>query len=91
MAGEDVTIGTWTGKAIVQGGPHFLGDTPGGVYSQDSPIISVAKSDLGVFIPLPQMNVTARGKELRIPDEGIVEYGDRYVITLAGRNVPSRR
>lgn len=88
MAGEDVTIGDWTGKAIVQGGPHFLGNVPGGVYSQDTLVISVAKTDMGELVPVPQMDVTARGKALRIPDEGILEYGDRYVITLAGRNVP---
>jgi hypothetical protein len=89
MAGEDVTIGAWTGKAIVNGGPHFLANVEGGTYSQDNLVISVTKADLGVFLPLPQMNVTARGKALRIPDEGIVEYADRFVITAAGRNVPA--
>jgi hypothetical protein len=91
IAGEEVTIGTRTGKAVVIGGPHFLNNVQGGVYSQDSLTVSVTKSDLDGFIPRPQMDVTVRGKALRIPDEGITEYGDRYVITLAGRTVPSRK
>lgn len=90
IAGEEVTIDTWTGQGIVNGGPHYLSDTKGGVYSQDLLTISVAKEDLEGFIPLPQMDVTARGKDLRIPDEGIIEYDDRFIITVAGRAVPAR-
>jgi hypothetical protein len=90
LAGEAVTIGSWTGQAIVNGGPHYLVDTPGGAYAEDALTISVAKTDLDSFVPLAQMDVTARGKALRIPDQGIVEYNDRYVITAAGREVPAR-
>jgi hypothetical protein len=91
MAGEEVTIGTWTGKAIVTGGPHFLANTQGGTYEQEALVISPMKSDLDGFVPTEQMNVTARGRALRIPDEGIIEYADRYVITTSGRAVPAPR
>jgi hypothetical protein len=90
IAGEEVTIGGWTGQAIVNGGPHYQTDVVGGTYDQDVLTIAPTKEDLGDFIPLPQMDVTARGKALRIPDSGIIEYDDRFVITVAGRNVPSR-
>jgi hypothetical protein len=90
LAGETVTIGTWTGLAIVKGGPRYLADAVGGTYAQDALTLSVNKSDLAGFIPFAQMQVTARGKALRIPDNGIVEYRDRYSITVAGRQVPAR-
>lgn len=91
IAGEEVTIGGWTGQAIVNGGPHYLANVVGGTYAEDTLTIAVTKEDLDGFIPLPQMDVSARGKELRIPDEGIIEYGDRYVITTVGRKVPARK
>lgn len=90
MAGEDVIIGTWTGKAIVTGGPRFLANTQGGTYEQEPLVISPLKTALDGFVPAEQMDVVARGRELRIPDEGIVEYADRYVITAVGRKVPSK-
>jgi hypothetical protein len=90
FAGEEVTIGAWAGKAPVTGGPHYLANARGGTYEQEALVISPLKKDLDGFVPLEQMDVVARGRELRIPDEGIVEYADRYVITAVGRNVPSK-
>lgn len=90
LAGEEVTIGAWTGPAIVNGGPQPRSATKGGVYRQSRFTISVNRSDLGDFVPEPQMTVKARGNEfLRIPDNGIVEYRDRFVITTAGKDVPA--
>jgi hypothetical protein len=88
MAGEEVTIGSWTGQAVVTGGPRYLQDSVGGTYAQDALTLSVNKSDLAGFVPFAQMPVIARGKALRIPDNGIIEYRDRYAITAAGRQVP---
>lgn len=88
MAGEIVKIDSWSGKAVVNGGPAPFADTPGGGYEKDTLTLSVRKCDLGEFIPAPQMNVEARGKALRIPDDGIIEYAERYFITAVGRNVP---
>lgn len=91
LAGEAVTIGTWTGKAIVTGGPRYLANVEGGTYEQEALVISPMKTNLDGFVPAEQMNVVARGRELRIPDEGIIEYGDRYVITAVGRKVPASK
>jgi hypothetical protein len=88
MFGETVTIGDWEGPACVQGGPAPYDDVSGGVYKKMNYTLSVQKADLGDFVPLPQMPVTARDKELRIPDNGITEYLDRYVIKAVSRNTP---
>ena len=88
LTGEEVTIGTWTGLAIVDGGPRFLQDVPGGVYPKLLFTILVSKADLDDVIPEAQMDVTARGKTLRIADDGIMEDQDSYTITSVGRTVP---
>jgi hypothetical protein len=52
---------------IVTGGPHFLANTQGGTYEQEALRYLGNKSDLDGFVPIEQMDVTARGKALRIP------------------------
>jgi hypothetical protein len=90
IAGETVTIGSWTGQAIVDGDGGNLFDVTGGVYSKSSFTILCAKSDLGgaSVVPVEQMDVIARGFLLRIQDGGIDADVDSYLITVAGRNVP---
>jgi hypothetical protein len=90
IAGETVTIGSWTGLAIVDGDGGNLFDVTGGVYSKSSFKILVSKAglDLASVVPVAQMDVRARGLDLRIPDGGIVADVDSYLITVAGRNVP---
>jgi hypothetical protein len=87
--GEEVTIGSWEGKAAVSTGAIAnQEDVLGGHYEKDSFTISVEKTDLQDFVPTPGMNVTARELALRIPDNGIIEYRDRYVITAVSRTSP---
>lgn len=86
--GEEVTIGAWIGQAIVDGGPRYLENVPGGAYPKLRFTILCSKADLDAVVPAAQMDVTARGKELRIPDDGIEEYVDSYLITAVGRTVP---
>jgi hypothetical protein len=88
IAGETVTIGSWTGLAIVDGDGSTIFDATGGVYAKVSLKILCAKSLLGAVTPVAQMDVTARGLDCRIPDDGIAEDVDSYLITVAGRNVP---
>lgn len=87
--GDDVTIGSWEGKACVSANaaPNQE-DVLGGHYEKDSFTLSVEKTDLEDFVPAPGMNITAREKELRIPDDGVIEYATRYVITAVARNAP---
>ena len=88
MIGEPASIGDWSGNAIIKGGPNYFTDVSGGGYQKDSLTLVIAKADLDTFVPAPQMDVAARGKTLRIPDDGITEYGSHYVINTASRAVP---
>lgn len=88
IAGETVTIGPWTGLAIVDGGGDTIVDVTGGTYRKVQLTLLVSKAALGNVVPVEQMDVTARGLDCRIPDDGITEDVDSYLIKVAGRNVP---
>jgi hypothetical protein len=88
--GEEVTIGTWTGTAIVSGGGLNFEAVAGGIYEGSTFSIIVRKSVLPAgFIPEPPMPVSARGYDLRIAPGGITNARAHYKIAVVARDVPS--
>ncbi len=91
--GETVTIygdgptQTWTDDALVTGGQGSFDGVTGGYYDKNSYTISVPKSTI-TFAPKPGMLVDARGKELRIPDDGVTDLRAHYRIQVVSRDAP---
>jgi hypothetical protein len=91
IAGETVTIGTWTGTAIVTGGMQGFEMVMGGLYEGIAFTISVRKSSLPTgFKPVPPMPVIVRGYELRVAPNGVTDNRAHWRILVVERDVPSR-
>jgi len=88
--GESVTIGTWTGPAVVSGGALGMETVFGGIYEGATFVIAVRKSALPAgFIPEPPMEVVARGYNLRIAPNGVTDNRAHWRIVVVAREVPS--
>jgi hypothetical protein len=94
FAGETVKIygdspgSVYSGTATVTGGAVNFDMVTGGAYQKDSYTMSIRKVDLGTFVPVAGMLVDARGKSLRIPDDGVTDNRAHYRIEIVGRDVP---
>jgi hypothetical protein len=89
--GEEVTIGSWTGTAIVSGGGLNFEAVAGGTYEGALFTIVVRKEVLpDGFAPEPPMPVSARGYDLRIVPDGVSDFRAHYRIAVAARDVPSK-
>lgn len=77
----------YSGNAIVTGGAVNFDFVTGGAYRKDSYTLSVRVSDI-TFVPRAGHLVDARGKQLRIPDDGVTENRAHYRIEVCGRDVP---
>jgi hypothetical protein len=91
IAGETVTIGTWTGTAIVTGGLQGFEMVMGGLYEGIAFTISVRKSSLPAgFRPEPPMAVVVRGYELRVAPNGVTDNRAHWRVLVVDRDSPSR-
>jgi hypothetical protein len=89
--GETVTIGSWTGIAIVSGGALGFEQVFGGTYEGATFTIAVRKNAMPTgFKPEAAMPVTARGYALRIAPDGVVDNRAHWRIAVVARDVPSR-
>jgi hypothetical protein len=89
--GETVTIGSWTGTAIVSGGALGFEQVFGGVYEGATFAMIVRKSAApSGFKPEPPMSVTARGYQLRIAPFGVIDNRAHWRIAVVDRDVPAR-
>ena len=92
--GETITIygstpgSTYIGLATVTGGAAPVDYVTGGSYEGNAYSISVRISSLAGFVPVPEMLVDARGKELRIAPDGVTAGRAHYHIMVIGRDVP---
>jgi hypothetical protein len=92
IAGETVTIGTWTGTAIVTGGALGFETIFGGVYEGTVFTISVRKSSLPTgFRPEPPMAAVVRGYELRVAPNGVTDNRAHWRVVVVDRDTPSSR
>ncbi len=90
LFGEQITIDSWTGTATVNGGSLNSSFVTGGEYLQSDFSIIVRKVDLNGFIPQIGHTVVARGRNLRIPPDGITDNRVHYRIAVVARDAPSR-
>jgi hypothetical protein len=92
LVGETVTIGTWTGTAIVTGGLQAFEMVMGGLYEGVAFTISVRKSSLpSGFTPAPPMTAVVRGYELRIAPNGVTNNRAHWRIAVVDRDTPQLR
>lgn len=89
VAGETVSIGTWTGVAIVTGGLQGFEAVMGGFYDGIAFTLDVRKSVLPTgFTPAPPMPAVVRGYELRV--NGVTDNRAHWRLLVVDRDTPTR-